>query len=66
MKEKLLPENRLLYLGIVAIVASTSLWLGAELTRRIVGLVPYLGWLGALLIVAGVALEFWKVRQGRQ
>jgi len=54
-----MPENRVMYLGIVLIVAAVSLWLGAELTRRIEWTVLYVGGAG---VVLGVALEFWKAR----
>jgi len=53
-----MPENRLLYLGILAIVAAASLWVGAELTRRIEWTVPYVGGAGIALVVLGVTLEF--------
>ena len=53
-----MPENRVMYLGIVLIVAAVSLWLGAELTRRIEWTVPYVGGAGVVLVVLGVALEF--------
>ena len=36
-----MPDNRLMYLGIVLIVAAASVWLGAEFTRRIEWTVPY-------------------------
>ena len=58
-----MPENRVMYLGIVLIVAAVSLWLGAELTRRIEWTVPYVGGAGVVLVVLGVALEFWKARK---
>jgi hypothetical protein len=57
-----MPENRVMYLGIVLIVAAVSLWLGAELTRRIEWTVPDVGGAGVVLVVLGVALEFWKTR----
>ena len=55
-----MPENRGMYLGIVLVAAAVSLWLGAELTRRIEWTVPYVGGAG---VVLGVALEFWKARK---
>jgi len=58
-----MPENRLLYLGILAIVAAASLWVGAELTRRIEWTVPYVGGAGIALVVLGVTLEFWKTKR---
>jgi hypothetical protein len=51
-----------MYLGIVLIVAATSVWAGAELTRRIEWTVPHVGGAGILLVVAGVALECGKAR----
>ena len=58
-----MPNNRLMYVGIVLIVAAASVWLGAELTRRIVGAVPYVGGAGIILVVAGVARELWMAKQ---
>ena len=55
-----MPDNRLMYLGIVLIVAAASVWLGAELTRRIEWTVPYVGGAGIILVILGVAREFWK------
>lgn len=46
-----MPENRVMYLGIVLIVAAVSLWLGAELTKRIEWTVPYVGGAGVVLVV---------------
>jgi len=57
-----MPENRLMYLGFVLIVAAVSVWLGAELTRRIEWAVRYVGGAGVVLVVLGVALEFWKAK----
>lgn len=58
-----MPDNRLLYIGIVLIVAAASLWVGAELTRRVEWTVPYIGGAGIVLIVLGVILEFTKARR---
>ena len=52
-----MPDNRLIYLGIVAIVAAASVWLGAELTRRIEWAVPYVGAAGIILVIIGVIRE---------
>ena len=46
--------------GSILIVAAASVWLGAELTRRIEWAVPYVGGAGVLLVILGVAQEFWK------
>lgn len=58
-----MPENRVMYLGIVLIVAGASIWIGAELTKRIEWMVPYIGGAGIALVVVGVALEFWKSKR---
>jgi hypothetical protein len=58
-----MPHNRLIYLGIVAIVVAVSLWLGAELTRRIEWVVPYVGGAGIALVILGVAREIWKAKR---
>lgn len=58
-----MPENRVMYLGIVLIVAGASIWIGAELTKRIEWMVPYIGGAGIVLVVLGVALEFWKSKR---
>jgi len=57
-----MPKNRLMYIGIVLIVAGASLWLGAELARRTEWMVPYVGGAGILLVVLGAAMEFWPSR----
>lgn len=57
-----MPDNRVMYIGIVLVVAAACLWVGAELTRRIEWTVPYIGGAGVVLIVLGVVLEFWKHR----
>lgn len=58
-----MPENRLMYLGIVLIVAAAALWIGAELTRRVEWMVPYIGIGGIVLVVLGVVLEFTRARR---
>jgi hypothetical protein len=57
-----MPKNRLMYLGIILIVAGVSLWGGAELSRRTEWMVPYIGGAGILLLMLGVALELWSSR----
>jgi hypothetical protein len=58
-----MPNNRLMYIGTILVVAAASVWLGAELTRRIEGAVPYVGGAGIILIVAGVVREFWLAKK---
>lgn len=61
-----MPTNRLLYVGTMLIVAAASVWLGAELTRRIEWAVPYVGGAGVFLVVAGMAREVWSAWKARR
>jgi hypothetical protein len=55
-----MPKNRWIYVGVVVIVATALLWIGAELTKRIVWILPYLGGAGVVLLVVGVGIELAK------
>ena len=57
-----MPTNRLMYIGILLIVAGASLFVGAELARRTEWMVPFLGVAGVVLVLVGVVLEFWPTR----
>lgn len=59
-----MPNNRVIYWGIVVLVATVLLWIGAELTKRIEWLLPYAAAAGVLLIVGGFIFEVWKKRSG--
>lgn len=61
-----MPKNRLLYLGILVIVASVLLWIGAELTKRVEWILPYTGGLGVLLLIVGFFVEVRKFVQLRK
>lgn len=63
---KLMPNNRVIYWGIVVLVATVLLWIGAELTKRIEGALPYAGAIGVLMVVGGFIFELWKTRSGRR
>jgi hypothetical protein len=52
-----MPQNKIIYAGVVVIVATVLLWIGAELTKRIEWLLPWLGGAGVVLLLVGVALE---------
>lgn len=58
-----MPKNRIIYSGVVVIVATALIWIGAELTKRIEWLLPYSAIAGALLLVAGVAQELARKRK---
>lgn len=55
-----MPTNRWIYMGVLLIIASVLLWIGAELTRRIEWFLPYSGGLGVLSVIIGVGIELWR------
>ena len=57
-----MPNNRIIYWGIVVLVATVLLWIGAELTKRIEWVLPYAAGLGVLMVVSGFIYELWKSR----
>jgi cation transport ATPase len=57
-----MPNNRFIYWGIVVLVATVLLWIGAELTKRIEWLFPYAAGIGVLMVVGGFVYELWKKR----
>lgn len=57
-----MPTNRWIYVGVLLIVASVLLWIGAELARRIEWFLPYSGGLGVLLVIIGIWIELRRKR----
>lgn len=57
-----MPNNRVIYWGIVVLVATVLLWIGAELTKRVEWALPYSGAIGVLAVVGGFIYEIWKSR----
>lgn len=60
-----MPNNRVIYWGIVVLVATMLLWIGAELTKRIEWALPYAGGTGVLMVVGGFIYELWRSRGQR-
>ena len=60
-----MPNNRIIYWGIVVLVATVLLWIGAELTKRVEWALPYAAGLGVLMVVSGFIYELWKSRSGK-
>lgn len=58
-----MPNNRIIYYGIVVLAATVLLWIGAELTKRIEWILPYTGGIAVLMIVGGFVHELWKRRR---
>lgn len=57
--------NNIVYLGVLIVVATVMLWVGAELTKRIEWIIPYTGGIGIAMICGGFAYELWKKRKAR-
>ena len=57
-----MPNNRVIYWGIVVMVATVLLWIGAELTKRVEWALPYSAGIGVLMVVGGFIYELWKSR----
>lgn len=55
-----MPNNRVIYWGVVILVATALLWIGAELTKRIAWILPYTAGLSILMIVGGFIHEWWR------
>ena len=60
-----MPRNRFIYWGIVTLVATVSLWLGAELTKRVEWILPYTGGLAVAMIIGGFVYEWRQTRKLR-
>jgi len=59
-----MPKNRLIYYGLILLIGTLGLWIGIELARRILWLLPYLGGVAAIMIVAGVFYEAQRQKSG--
>jgi hypothetical protein len=46
-----------MYYGVLIVVASALIWMGAWLTKRIEWILPYTGAVGVVLIIIAVAME---------
>lgn len=57
-----MSTNGLVRAGVLVIIASALIWLGAELTRRIEWILPYTAGAGAVLLVLGLLAEVRRRR----
>jgi hypothetical protein len=57
-----MPNNRVIYWGIVILVVTVLLWIGAEVIKRIEWILPYAAGIGVLTVVSGFIYELWKKR----
>lgn len=58
-----MPKNSIMYLGVLILVASALLWLGAQITKMVEWALPWAGGIGVILIIAGVFMELRKRSQ---
>jgi uncharacterized membrane protein YfcA len=55
-----MPQNKLLYLGLLIVAAAALIYVGAWLTAKIEFAVPYAIGVGAIMIIAGLVMESKK------
>ena len=58
-----MPNNRVIYAGVLVLVVTVLIWIGVTLMRRIEWMLPYIAGFAVLLIVAGFVHELWKQRR---
>ncbi len=59
-----MPKNRLMYVGILVLVASVLLYAGAQLALHVAFILPYPGGVGVLLIVVAAFMELKAKKAG--
>jgi protein-S-isoprenylcysteine O-methyltransferase Ste14 len=56
-------RNWVLEVGVWLIVGAVLVWIGAELSRRIEWVLPWVGGFGVVFLIVGVGMEIWKRRK---
>jgi hypothetical protein len=59
-----MPKNQLIYYGLILLIGTIGLWVGIELARRILWLLPYLGGVALIMIAIGVFYEAQRRAKG--
>jgi hypothetical protein len=59
-----MPKNQLIYYGLILLIGTIGLWVGIELARRIIWLLPYLGGVALIMIAIGVFYEAQRRAKG--
>jgi len=59
-----MPNNRVIYAGVMLLVITVLIWIGVALMRQIEWMLPWIAGFAVLLIVAGFAQELWRQRRG--
>jgi cytochrome c-type biogenesis protein CcmH/NrfF len=58
-----MPKNQLIYYGLILLIGTMGLWIGIELARRILWLLPYLGGVAVIMIAIGLFYEAQRRRK---
>lgn len=61
-----MPKNKVIYIGILVIVASALLYIAAEFTALVKPILPWTGGAGVLILLAGVFMELRKDSMAKQ
>ncbi len=61
-----MPKSKVIYTGLILILASALLWVGAWLTKQIEFILPYTGILGILVCILGVVIEIKKSKEAKE
>lgn len=61
-----MPKNKVIYIGILVIVASALLYIAAEFTALVKPILPWTGGTGVLILLAGVFMELRKDSMAKQ
>jgi hypothetical protein len=59
-----MPKNQLIYYGLILLIGTLGLWIGIELARRILWLLPYLAGLAVIMIAIGLFYESQRRSKG--
>jgi hypothetical protein len=59
-----MPKNQLIYYGLILLIGTLGLWIGIELARRILWLLPYLAIVAVIMIAIGLFYESQRRAKG--
>lgn len=58
-----MPRNKIIDAGVVTILATVLIWVGAELTRRVEWILPWSAAAGVILLLVGVVVGLNRRRR---
>ena len=56
-----MPKNRLIYIGVLLVAAVAIIYLAREFSLFVTPVLPWVGGVGVVLILAGI---FWEAKKG--